>query len=387
VTAGLIDMFCDRLDRYRELRRRIHANPELGFEEVATANLIAGHLQGLGIDVTCGIGRTGVVGTLTRGTSRRSIGLRADMDALPVQEHNTFPHRSRRDGCFHGCGHDGHLVMLLAAAEYLAGAADFDGTVHLIFQPAEEGLGGGRAMIEDGLFQRFPCDAVYGMHNWPLLDVGRFATRAGEFLASSDTFDVVIEGRGGHAAFPELANNPLTAGAAVLSVLEDINQSVRGDDDGALLTVTEFHAGNAYNVIPQAAVIRGGVRSFAPERQDAAESQLRQGVAEIAARFALDIEVTYQRIYPVLVNSSREAEIAVGAAAAVVGNDNVVRDFGLIKGSEDFSFMLRQRPGCYILIGAGRPTNAAMCHDPGYDFNDEIIPYGASYWVRLVESM
>jgi len=387
VTAGLIDMFCDRLDRYRELRRRIHANPELGFEEVATANLIAGHLQGLGIDVTCGIGRTGVVGTLTRGTSRRSIGLRADMDALPVQEHNTFPHRSRRDGCFHGCGHDGHVVMLLAAAEYLAGAADFDGTVHLIFQPAEEGLGGGRAMIEDGLFQRFPCDAVYGMHNWPLLDVGRFATRAGEFLASSDTFDVVIEGRGGHAAFPELANNPLTAGAAVLSVLEDINQSVRGDDDGALLTVTEFHAGNAYNVIPQAAVIRGGVRSFAPERQDAAESQLRQGVAEIAARFALDIEVTYQRIYPVLVNSSREAEIAVGAAAAVVGNDNVVRDFGLIKGSEDFSFMLRQRPGCYILIGAGRPTNAAMCHDPGYDFNDEIIPYGASYWVRLVESM
>ncbi|MEJ2088699.1 MAG: amidohydrolase, partial [Gammaproteobacteria bacterium] len=373
-SAGLLEEIQRVQGRYRELRRHIHANPELGFEEVATAELVASHLAELGIDVARGLATTGVVGTLSRGTSKRSIGLRADMDALPIHEENTFAHRSRRDGCFHGCGHDGHVVMLLAAAEYLASSCDFDGTVHLIFQPAEEGLGGGKAMIEEGLFESFPCDAVYGMHNWPLLEVGRFATRPGAFLACSDIFDIVIAGQGGHAAFPELANNPIKAGSVMVAELQDIDRVLGGNDQAALLTVTQFHGGDAYNVIPRTVSIHGGVRSFDVDRQQLAETEMRQRAEDLATRMDVAIDVSYRRIYPVLINTEPESLTATRAAAAVVGADNVDGRHGPIKGSEDFAFMLEERPGCYILIGGGQREASPMCHDSTYDFNDDIIP-------------
>jgi len=374
---------------YGELRRHIHAHPELGFEEVQTAGLVAERLEAMGIEVHTGLGTTGVVGTIRYGNGTKSIGLRADMDALPIQEQTGVAHASTRDGVFHGCGHDGHTAMLLAAAEYLVDmpksdqGKGFDGTVHLIFQPAEEGLGGGKAMVEDGLFELFPCDAVFGMHNWPGLPVGQFAVRSGPFMAAQDIYDVTVHGTGGHAAYPQLAANPIPVVADIAAAYSEMGRTAR--ERSAVIVVTEMEAGDAYNVIPDKAVIRGGVRNFDRQHQDDIEAELKQAAQQIGEQAGLAVEVDYRRNYPVLVNSQKETDIAVEVARSLVGEDNVDAHAKLVSGSEDFAFMLQEKPGCYILIGGGGEPGTPFCHNPHYDFNDDIIALGASYWVALTQ--
>lgn len=384
---GPLPEICDKAAEYATIRRHIHAHPELGFEEWTTSELVADRLSGLGIPVTRGLGRTGVVATIRHGSGSTAIALRADMDALPMQEHNEFEHRSRIDGRFHGCGHDGHTAMLLLAAGYLADNPCFDGKVHLIFQPAEEGLGGARAMIEDGLFERFPCQAVFGMHNWPGLAAGYFAVRSGAFLAASDTFDVTISGVGGHAAFPELTNSPINAAARLCSALEALRRAVAGHDPPTILSLTQIHAGSAYNVIPEQAVIRGSVRNRDEAAQDRVAMAVRQLIDEVAQDTSTTMKLDYARRYPVLINSERETAQAVSAARRVAGEAGVNADAAFINGSEDFAFMLQQRPGCYMTIGAGDAPGLPFCHHPKYDFNDDILPIGATFWVELVRML
>jgi amidohydrolase len=369
---------------YGELRRHIHAHPELGFEEVETAALVAERLEAMGIAVHTGLGTTGVVGTIRYGNSDRTIGLRADMDALPIQELTGAAHASTHDGVFHGCGHDGHTAMLLAAAEYLVGLEGFDGTVHLIFQPAEEGLGGAKAMMDEGLFTQFPCDAVFGMHNWPGLEVGQFAVRSGPFMASQDIFDVVIQGTGGHAAYPQLAANPIPVAADIATAYAEMGKTAR--ERSAVIAVTQLEAGDAYNVIPDQATLRGGVRNFDSAHQDDIEAEMTKAAIEIAESAGLSAEVNYRHNYPVLVNSEAETNIAIDVATALVGADNVDGHARLVNGSEDFAYMLQEKPGCYIMIGGGgnvAEKTVPFCHNPHYDFNDDIIALGASYWVEL----
>ncbi|WP_286829914.1 MULTISPECIES: amidohydrolase [Kordiimonas] len=367
--------------KYTAIRRHIHAHPELGFEEVRTSELVADELMALGLDVVRGIGKTGVVGSLKRGTSDRAIMLRADMDALPIQEANSFEHRSKTDGCFHGCGHDGHTATLLAGADLIANHTDFDGTVHFVFQPAEEGLGGAMAMIDDGLFGRFDASAVYAMHNWPLMPLGQFATRSGPFLASSDTFDIRVQGKGGHAAFPELCKNPLLAATAFVTAA---TETFGLDTENALLTFTSLKVGGANNVIADTARILGGVRCFDEEMRHQIEEGLKHNGTFCGDRFGQAIDVHYNRMFPVLENTASETELACKAARQVVGSALVNSHFDRVRGSEDFAFMLKHKPGCYILLGGGQGADAPMCHHPEYDFNDEMIAIGASYWAALV---
>ena len=372
---------------YGTLRRHIHAHPELGFEEVETAALVAERLKAMGIDVHTGLGTTGVVGTIRYGNGTRSVGLRADMDALPIQELTGVEHSSTHDGVFHGCGHDGHTAMLLAAAEYLVGVRDaddtqnFDGTVHLIFQPAEEGLGGAKAMMDEGLFSLFPCDAVFGMHNWPGLEVGKFAVRAGPFMAAADEYDVIIQGTGGHAAYPQLAANPIPVAADIATAYAEMGKTAR--ERSAVVTVTQLEAGDAYNVIPDQATLRGGVRNFDAGHQDDIEAEMIEAANQIAEGAGMSAEIIYRRNYPVLVNAEAETDIAIDVATAIVGADNVDGHAKLVTGSEDFAYMLQEKAGCYILIGGGGEEGTPFCHNPHYDFNDDIIALGASYWVEL----
>ena len=370
-----------------QIRHDLHAYPELAFGEQRTSDVVARELASYGIEVHRGLAGTGVVGTLRNGSGKRSIGLRADMDALPIQEENTFEHRSRHDGKMHACGHDGHTTMLLGAARHLADTRNFDGTVHFIFQPAEEHGGGGCVMIEQGLFEKFPMDAVYGLHNWPGLDVGHFALIPGPMMASSDHFDIVIRGRGAHAAMPHLGVDPVVAGAAMVQALQSLVSRVTDPIDAAVLSVTQFHAGDAYNVIPVEAVLRGTVRAFKPETVDAMEAGIKRVCEGVAAAHGATAEVKYQRDYPPLINWPEETEIAAGVLEDLVGKDRVHRKFPPTMGAEDFAFMLKVKRGCYVFMGNGQGAGIPGCmlHNPGYDFNDAALPIGASYWVRLVE--
>ncbi len=383
----LIPFFERELARFIALRHDLHAHPELGFEEHRTAEVVAHHLERAGIETHRGIARTGVVGVLRAGTRPRAIGLRADLDALPVMEENNFPHRSRHAGRMHACGHDGHTAMLLAAAEYLASAPQFDGTVYFIFQPAEETVGGARVMIEEGLFERFPMDAVFGMHNWPGLPVGQFAVHAGPVMACSDQFDITVRGHGAHAGMPQQGADPIVAAAALVQALQSVVSRNRDPLEPAVLSVTRFHAGEAYNVIPGEAVIGGTVRALHPEVEDAIEAAIARVCNGIGAAFGVQVTLDYQRGYPPTVNSPREAALCREVAAAVVGAENVRTDLRPTMGAEDFAYMLRERPGCYVWIGNGPGEGGCTLHNPRYDFNDAALPVGASYWVRLVETL
>jgi hippurate hydrolase len=366
-------------------RRDIHAHPELGFEEQRTSDMVAKKLESFGVEVHRGIGRTGVVGVIRSGKSGASVGLRADMDALPIQEANTFAHRSKHDGRMHACGHDGHTTMLLGAAQYLARTRNFDGTVHLIFQPAEEGIGGARAMIEDGLFKRFPCQAVFGMHNRPGMPLGKFAVRAGPMMAGGAFFDIDVTGRGAHGARPESGIDSVLVAAHIATALQSIvSRNVRPVDT-AVVSVTQIHAGDAYNVIPQTARLSGTVRCFSNEVMELIGKNIARISQGVASGFGAGAKTDFRPIFAPLVNDPKEAEFAATVCTDLVGADSVRRDPALIMASEDFSFMLAEVPGCYINIGNGDGAGACEVHNPAYDFNDAALPYGASFFARLVE--
>ena len=367
-------------------RRDIHAHPELGFAETRTADLVAGRLEAFGLEVARGIGRTGVVGTLRAGSGQRALGLRADMDALPIAEANTFEHRSRHAGVMHACGHDGHTAMLLGAAHHLARTRRFDGTVHFIFQPAEEGLGGAQAMVDDGLFERFPCEAIFGMHNRPTLDVGRFAVRAGPMMAGGAFFDIRVTGKGSHGARPESGVDAALAAAQIAVSLQSVVARNVPPVETAVLSVTRIHAGDAYNVIPQTAALGGTVRAFSRDVMRLVERSMRRVAEGTAAAFGARAEVDFRELFAPTVNDADEAEFAARICTELVGADRVDRDPPLIMASEDFSFMLERVPGCYINIGNGAGEGACEVHNPGYDFNDAALPLGAAFYVRLVET-
>jgi hippurate hydrolase len=369
----------------RAWRRDIHAHPELGFEEKRTSELVASSLESWGIEVHRGIGRTGVVGVLRSGTSNRSVGLRADMDALPIQEANTFAHRSRHEGRMHACGHDGHTAMLLGAAKALAATRRFDGTVTFIFQPAEEGIGGAKAMVDDGLFRRFPCEAIFGMHNRPGMPLGRFAVRAGAMMAGGAFFDIDVTGRGAHGARPESGIDSVLVAAHIATALQSIvSRNVRPVET-AVVSVTQIHAGDAYNVIPQTARLSGTVRAFSNEVMEMIGRNMARIAEGVAAGFGAAAKTDFRTIFPPLVNNPAEAEFAAAVCSELVGADKVRRDPPLIMASEDFSYMLAEVPGCYINIGNGDGEGACEVHNPSYDFNDAALGYGAAFFVRLVE--
>jgi hippurate hydrolase len=369
-------------------RQDIHAHPELGFEENRTAGLVAAKLEAFGFDeVHRGVGRTGVVGVLRAGSGKRAIGLRADMDALPILEVNRFAHCSVNKGVMHACGHDGHTAMLLGAARYLASTRRFDGVVNFIFQPAEEGLGGAKAMIDDGLFARFPCEAVFGMHNRPSLAVGRFAVRSGPMMAGGAFFDIRVTGKGAHGARPETGIDAALAAAQIAVTLQSIVARNVAPVDTAVLSVTRIHAGDAYNVIPQTAELGGTVRAFSRDVMTLVETAMRRVAESTAAAFGAKAEVDFRVLFAPTVNHPAEAEFAAGICAALVGEGQVERNPPLVMASEDFSFMLEQVPGCYINIGNGE-GGAGGCevHNPAYDFNDRALPLGAAFFARAVET-
>jgi amidohydrolase len=371
------------------LRRDLHAHPELGFEEHRTAEVVTGELDRLGLEYHAGVGKTGVVAVIPgqRQDSGRAVGLRADMDALPMHEENDFPHVSRFKGRMHGCGHDGHTAMLLGAARYLAGSRRFDGTVYLIFQPGEEGFGGGKAMVDDGLFERFPADEIYALHNWPALPPGTIAVRPGPMMAASDRIEIHIEGRGGHGAHPHLSVDPVLVAGHIITATQSIIARNVSPIDTAVISLCAMHAGNlaAMSVIPRDARLVGTVRTFRPQTQDAIERRLSELVHSIAAAFGASATLKYERAYPATINSEREAEFAAAVADALVGRENVVRDLEPSMGSEDFSFMLQRRPGAYARLGQGGAEGGCFLHNSRYDFNDEVIPVGAGYMAALAE--
>jgi amidohydrolase len=366
-------------------RRDIHAHPELGFQEQRTAQLVAERLQAFGIEVHRGIGKTGVVGVLRAGSSKKSVGLRADMDALPIKEANTFAHRSTHDGRMHACGHDGHTTMLLGAAKYLAQTRNFDGTVNFIFQPAEEGIGGAKAMVEDGLFKRFPCDAIFGMHNRPGMPLGKFAVRSGAMMAGGAFFDIDIEGRGAHGARPEAGIDSVLVASHVTTALQSIVARNVRPVDTAVLSVTQIHSGDAYNVIPQTARLSGTVRAFSNEVMALIGRNIARVAEGVAAGFGARARTDFRPIFAPLINDPQEADYAAGICAEIVGADSVRRDPALIMASEDVSYMLNVVRGCYINIGNGDGEGACEVHNPSYDFNDRALPYGANFFARLVE--
>jgi hippurate hydrolase len=367
------------------IRHDLHAHPETAFEEQRSAGLVAGHLEAWGLTVHRGLAGTGVVATLRAGRSGRAIGLRADLDALHVAELNNFGHRSQHDGRMHACGHDGHTTMLLGAARHLAATRHFDGTVHFIFQPAEENEGGGAVMLREGLFDRFPVDAVFGMHNWPGMPAGEFGLRAGPFMAGFNTFEITVTGRGAHAAMPQQGVDPVVAGSDLVQALQTLVSRNVSPLDAAVVTVTQFHAGDAWNVIPSQAVLRGTTRAFTPAVQDQLEDGMRRVCAGIGTAHGCEVELRYERRYPPLVNSEAEARTARAVLEDLVGADKVHWDCPPTMGGEDFAFMLQAKPGCYVFIGNGPGDGGRLLHSPRYDFNDGILALGASYWVRLVE--
>lgn len=381
----LKDQIVRDVPQLTEWRRDFHAHPELAFEEHRTSDLVAQRLEAFGVEVHRGLAETGVVGRLKAGTGNRAIALRADMDALPMDEHNEFDHRSQHEGRMHACGHDGHTTMLLGAAKYLAETKGFDGTVYFIFQPAEEAEGGADRMVADGLFEKFPVEAVYGLHNWPGMPAGRFGVAAGPMMAAFDIFDLVVRGRGSHAAMPHQGVDPIVAAAQIVTALQTISSRSTNPLDAVVLSVTQIHAGDAYNIIPDAVTLKGTVRSFKDEVRDSVEPAMRRIAGGICEALGAEMELHYDKRYPATVNSEDEAELAAAAAVAVAGTGNVERRPSPSMGSEDFAYMLRERPGCYAWLGNGPMDGGCMLHNPNYDFNDDILPVGASYWATLVE--
>ena len=379
-------------------RRDLHAHPETAFEEHRTSDMVAAKLAEFGIEVHRGLAGTGVVGTLRAGDGKgdgggRVIGLRADMDALHIAEKNEFAHKSTHQGKMHACGHDGHTTMLLGAAKYLAETGNFDGIVHFIFQPAEENEGGARVMVEEGLFEKFPVEAVYGMHNWPGLPVGTFAIRPGPMMAAFDIFEMIVKGRGSHAAMPHLGIDAVTVSAGIVGALQTIASRATDPQDSVVVSVTQIHAGDTWNIIPEEVVLRGTTRWFRPEVRDSIEPAIRRIAGGVCAAHGAAMEMWYERRYPPTVNSVAETAIAARAAADVAGEQAVDHDPVPSMGAEDFAFLLREKPGAYIWIGNDEGSgdeeggDACLLHNPRYDFNDEVLPWGASYWARLVETV
>ena len=387
----IIDSIAAEAPRFRDIRRDLHAHPELCFEEHRTSDTVAALLAEWGLQVHRGLGGTGVVAVINGSLGQgRSIGMRADIDALPVTEKNTFPHASTHPGKMHACGHDGHTAMLLAAAHHLSRHRDFAGRVVCIFQPAEEGGGGAREMIKDGLFDRFPVDAVFGMHNWPGIPAGHMALRAGPVMASSNEFHIIVRGKGSHAAMPHLGLDPVPVACQMVQAFQTILTRNKNPQDAAVISVTMIHAGEATNVVPDTAEVQGTVRTFTTEVLDMIESRMREVATHIAAAFGVQCDFAFQRNYPPTINHAAETEFARSVMIELVGEDAVHR-FEPSMGAEDFAYMLQARPGAYLIIGngggdhrsAGHGAGPCTLHNASYDFNDEIIPLGASYWVQL----
>ena len=389
----IIDSIASQSADITAIRRDIHAHPELCFQEARTADVVAQKLTEWGIPIVRGMGTTGIVGIVKNGTSARAIGLRADMDALPMQEFNTFEHASKHPGKMHACGHDGHTAMLLGAAQHLAKNRNFDGTVYLIFQPAEEGGGGAREMIKDGLFDRYAMDAIFGLHNWPGSEVGCFAASAGPVMASSNEFKITIKGKGGHAAMPHIGLDPVPVACQLVQSFQTIISRNKKPIDAGVISVTMIHAGEATNVIPDSCELQGTVRTFSIEVLDMIEQRMRQIAYNTCAAFDMNCEFSFVRNYPPTINSAREAEFARGVMASIVGEERVQAQEPTM-GAEDFSYMLLAKPGCYGFIMNGEGDHRAMghgggpctLHNPSYDFNDALLPLGATYWVRLAEA-
>jgi hippurate hydrolase len=388
----LIDSLRDRAGEMAAIRHDLHAHPELGFKEIRTAALVADKLTEWGIPVHRGLGGTGVVGVVKNGASARAVGLRADMDALPVTELNTFAHASQHPGQMHACGHDGHTTMLLAAAGHLARERNFDGTVYLIFQPAEEGGGGARKMIEDGLFKRFPMDAVFGMHNWPGMKAGQFAVSPGPVMASANDFKIIIHGKGGHAALPHTGADPVLAGCALVQAFQSILSRNKNPIEPGVLSVTMFHAGDKDNIIPDEAHLAGTVRTFSIEALDLIERRMREITEQLCAAYGTRASFQFLRNYPPTINDAAQANFMREVMAETFGAENVLPQTPAMT-AEDFSIMLQAKPGAYAFIGNGDGAHRALPHGDGpcllhnasYDFNDELIVPGATLWVRLVE--
>lgn len=366
------------------IRRDIHAHPELAFDEHRTSDIVARELLRYGLSVHRGLAKTGVVGVLKAGTSSRMIGLRADMDALPLCEMNEFPHHSKHHGKMHACGHDGHTAMLLGAARYLAENPDFDGTVVFIFQPAEESEGGAAVMIEEGLFEQFPVEAVFGLHNWPGIPVGEMMVMPGPVMAGTCGFEIHVRGHGCHAAMPHQGIDAIVTGSQLVQALQTVVSRTLHPCDAAVVSVTQFHAGEAWNIIPEEVVMRGTIRTFKPEVQESVERAIERLCSGIASANGAQISVRFDHRYPPTVNSLGEAKFCQQVAAEVFGADKVLSDILPSMGAEDFAYMLREKPGCYVWLGNGPGTGGCTLHNPHYDFNDELLRLGTAYWAHLV---
>lgn len=386
---SLLTEFHSLLPEIQKIRQTIHAYPELGFQEHQTAALVASYLERLGLEVHRHIGQTGVVGVLVGSKSgpARAIGLRADMDALPIQEQTGLPYASTRSGQMHACGHDGHTAVLLAAAHYLSAHRDFSGTVHFIFQPAEEGLGGAQAMLDDGLFERFPCDAIFALHNWPSLPAGHIGVNPGPMMAAADTFKITVTGHGGHGAHPYLSKDPVLASAQLITALQSIVSRNVHPFDSAVVTVSAMQAGNtsAYSVIPDAVTLCGTVRTFSDSVQSKIMQRMQQICDGVAVSFEMQIELDYQKKFPATINSPHYAHLVAKVATELFGADQVDAALTPSMGAEDFSFMLRQRPGAYFRLGQGGAEQGRVLHNANFDFNDEVIPHGAAMFVRIAQ--
>ncbi len=382
----IVNRLADLADEITAWRRDFHENPEVLYETVRTAGKVAELLESFGVDeVTTGIGKTGVVGVIRgkNGGAGKTIGLRADMDALPIEEITGKSYASKVAGKMHACGHDGHTAMLLGAAKYLAETRNFSGTVVVIFQPAEEGGAGAKAMIDDGLMTRWPIEEVYGMHNFPGLPVGEFAIRKGPIMAATDEFRITITGRGGHAAKPHETIDPIVTGSQMVNALQTIASRNADPLDSVVVSVTVFQGGNTFNVIPQEVTLRGTVRTLSPKMRDLAQERMGVIVKSVADAFGAEAELVFRRGYPVTANHDEQTDFAASIAEGIAGEGKVKRDIPPMMGGEDFSYMLEERPGAFIFAGNG---NSAGLHHPAYDFNDELIPVGCSYWVKLVET-
>ena len=384
---GILEQIQGFSDELQSWRHALHEHPEICYEEIWTSDYIAARLNDMNIQVHRGFGKTGLVGVLKGKTDTgRAIGLRADMDALPMSEANDLPYKSKIAGRMHACGHDGHMTMLLGAAKYLAEHRDFDGTVYFIFQPAEEGGAGGQAMIDDGLFEKFDMQTVWGMHNWPGLPEGQFAVHDGACMASADNFSLTITGRGGHAAMPHQSVDPVIAAASIIQALQAIVSRQTDPLDPAVLSITKMQGSTAYNVIPDAVELGGTARAIQPETRKRIEAAIRSVSATTAEAFGCSVSFDWLAGYPPTVNHKPQAETAVAIAADLVGEANVVRNPAASMGAEDFAFMLQEKPGCYVWVGAGPARAGKMLHNTQFDFNDALLPIGASYWVKLVQS-
>ncbi len=382
----LIDEIVNNKEELKKWRHQLHAIPEIAFDEEKTAQFVEQKLASFGVKVHPRMAGTGVIGSISAGpagsSSEKSIALRADLDALPIVEKTDVSYCSTHAGMMHACGHDGHTTMLLGAAQYLSQHQNFNGTVYFVFQPAEENEGGGRVLVEQGFFKKFPVDAIYGMHNWPGLEAGKFAIRSGPVMAAYDVFDIIINGKGGHAAAPHNTIDPIVIAGQVITAVQNISARQCNPQDAVVVSITRMHAGDSYNVIPETAQLSGTVRTFSHHVQGKIITQLEQIVKSICEAYGATAEIDYQKRYPSTINSETETENALLAAMEVVGNDNIIRDNPPSMGSEDFSFLLNESKGCYVSIGNGE---SASLHNPHYNFNDDILTIGVSYWVKMVQ--